>query len=224
MYLHSQISYKELLDKHIRQGMKWLDLGCGHTIIPEWVRGSVPFQRALIERCQLAVGYDPVDARPHIAGMEKHVGKFDDLPYPDGSFDLVTANMVVEHVEDPRKFAADISRVLKPGGIFLVHTPNADNPVIRAAALLPGFVKRFAAHHTDGRDYDDIFKTHYRMNRRRDLTLPGFALQELDFVKSPIFGQVPLLGGLEQYVMHTGRDRPWMTNRRPVLIATLERV
>lgn len=224
MYIHSQLNYKELLNTHICPGTMWLDLGCGHTIVPEWIKGSVPFQKALIERCQLAVGYDPVDTRPHIAGMEKYVGKFEDLPYPDGSFDLVTANMVVEHVEDPQKFAADVRRILKQGGKFLIHTPNVDNPVIRGAAFLPGFVKRFAAHYTDGRDYDDIFKTHYRMNRRQDLALPGFALRELDFVKSPIFNQVPLFGGLERYVIHKGGDSPWMTRRRPVLIAVFEAV
>lgn len=46
------------------------------------------------------------------------------LPFADNAFDVVTALDFLEHVEDPKKIIAEISRVLKPDGIFIFHTFN----------------------------------------------------------------------------------------------------
>ncbi len=45
---------------------------------------------------------------------------------PDQSFDYVVSVEVIEHVEADDRFVSEISRVLKPGGIFLLTTPNGD--------------------------------------------------------------------------------------------------
>lgn len=42
------------------------------------------------------------------------------------SFDLVISVEVLEHVEDDKKFVSEVSRVLKPGGHFIMTTPNGD--------------------------------------------------------------------------------------------------
>lgn len=48
----------------------------------------------------------------------------------DESFDCVVAVEVLEHVEQDREFLRNVRRVLKPGGTFLMTTPNGDsNPV-----------------------------------------------------------------------------------------------
>src|SRR5581483_6236585 len=46
------------------------------------------------------------------------------LPFPDEIFDVVAASDVIEHVEDPRRFLADAARVLRPGGVLFLATPN----------------------------------------------------------------------------------------------------
>jgi len=46
------------------------------------------------------------------------------LPFPDASFDVVAATDVIEHVEDPRRFVAESARVLRPGGLLFLATPN----------------------------------------------------------------------------------------------------
>jgi 2-polyprenyl-6-hydroxyphenyl methylase/3-demethylubiquinone-9 3-methyltransferase len=46
------------------------------------------------------------------------------LPYADCSFDAVTSMDFLEHVDDPDLVITEISRVLKPGGLFLFHTFN----------------------------------------------------------------------------------------------------
>lgn len=50
------------------------------------------------------------------------------FPYPSGTFDLVTAFEVVEHVVgSPRQFIQEIKRVLKPGGHLFFGTPNVNS-------------------------------------------------------------------------------------------------
>jgi SAM-dependent methyltransferase len=49
------------------------------------------------------------------------------LPLPDGAYDLVHANQVIEHVADVDLFAAEVFRLLKPGGVAIVSTENGSS-------------------------------------------------------------------------------------------------
>jgi SAM-dependent methyltransferase len=51
-------------------------------------------------------------------------GTGENLPFPNGSFDLVTMNQVIEHVSDQRACLKEAFRVLKPGGALYVACPN----------------------------------------------------------------------------------------------------
>ncbi len=46
------------------------------------------------------------------------------LPLKPGSFDFITSFGVVEHFEDPKKPIREMLRVLKPGGVLFIDTPN----------------------------------------------------------------------------------------------------
>lgn len=48
---------------------------------------------------------------------------------PESSFDCAIAVEVLEHVKDDFLFTQQVHRVLKPGGIFLMTTPNGDHPL-----------------------------------------------------------------------------------------------
>ena len=64
-----------------------------------------------------------------------------DLPFRRESFDLVLMLEVIEHLPDIPHSLREIARVLKPGGIAIVTTPNRLNVISRVHYLLTGFYK-----------------------------------------------------------------------------------
>src|SRR5580700_6846249 len=64
---HSQDKYRELLMEKVVPGCDWLDIGCGHELLPDWLRGSRNSQEELVSRSRLAVGVDCGDDRAHVA-------------------------------------------------------------------------------------------------------------------------------------------------------------
>jgi SAM-dependent methyltransferase len=71
----------------------------------------------------------------------------DALPYADANFDLVTCTEVIEHIEHYRDTIREIYRVLKPGGLCVLTTPNVLNLRSRIRYLLFGFFSLFGPLH-----------------------------------------------------------------------------
>jgi len=65
----------------------------------------------------------PAVARLNAGGGLARAGEITALPYGDGAFDLVLACDVIEHVENDRLAFAELTRVLKPGGVFVFSVP-----------------------------------------------------------------------------------------------------
>lgn len=93
-----------------------LDVGCGtgfnFGMLAEFgrVEGVEPSQE----------GLDYCRARG-LSGVVQ--AEADALPFEDGSFDLVTALDVIEHLDDDAGALREFHRVLKPGGTVLIYTP-----------------------------------------------------------------------------------------------------
>jgi 2-polyprenyl-6-hydroxyphenyl methylase/3-demethylubiquinone-9 3-methyltransferase len=121
-------------DRHIDWGGKRvLDLGCAGGFMAE----------ALAQRGARVAGIDPAAeaieaARAHasksVLDIDYSVGVGEDLPYPDAYFDAVVCVDVLEHVQDLGRVLAEVTRVLKPGGLFLFDTINR-NPIARLATI-----------------------------------------------------------------------------------------
>ena len=59
-------------------------------------------------------------------GIETHWADLDDrFPFEADTFDVVVAGELLEHLRDPRGLAAEVMRVLRPGGTFVASVPNA---------------------------------------------------------------------------------------------------
>lgn len=90
------------------------------------------------------------------------------IPYADETFDLVFSDNVLEHLEFPETVFAEVSRVLKPGGLFLFKTPNKYHYMPLIASVTPMSFHQLV-NKWRGRGEVDIFPTRYRANCVRDI-------------------------------------------------------
>jgi 2-polyprenyl-3-methyl-5-hydroxy-6-metoxy-1,4-benzoquinol methylase len=64
-------------------------------------------------------------------------GSLLDLPFGDGSFEVVLSTEAVEHTPDPIRAVRELARVVAPGGVLAFTTPSRLwQPVVRAASFL----------------------------------------------------------------------------------------
>jgi SAM-dependent methyltransferase len=108
------------------------------------------------------------------------------IPFPDASFDVVYSDYVLEHVEFPKVFIAEVWRVLKPGGSFFFRTPNVWHYVGIAARLTPHWVHERVANKARGLGAyaHEPYPTYHRMNTRRVLQrlCVGAGFRDLEMV------------------------------------------
>jgi SAM-dependent methyltransferase len=184
---YSHALYEDVLASQVHRDTAWLDLGCGHQILPLW---RAEQEQQLVARCKRVVGIDA--DRP---SLSKHrtiklrvAGDIGRLPWRDASFSLVTANMVVEHLDAPGLQFAEIARVLKPGGVFIMHTPNRRGYATIAARLIPERIKKKLVYVLEGREADDVFETFYRANTKEEIEklarAAGFGVRRIRLIVS----------------------------------------
>ncbi|MGB9610379.1 MAG: class I SAM-dependent methyltransferase, partial [Bryobacteraceae bacterium] len=154
---HSQRRYAALLEREVPHGSAWLDLGCGRQLLPEWAC-SLERQAALARRARILIGVDLDPSLLEHALIENRIfADVEQLPFRTESLDVVTANVVVEHVRDPRAMLNEIQRVLVPGGKFIFHTPNSLFYLVIIARLIPHRIRTKLTRLIEGRAEEDIF-------------------------------------------------------------------
>jgi SAM-dependent methyltransferase len=222
----SQSHFEDAMDAAVRPGVRWLDVGCGHQVLPEWRAAA---ERDMVGRAGEVVGVDldfPSIVR-HGTIRLRALASLDHLPFADGVFDLVTANMVAEHLAAPEQEFAEVARVLRPGGVFLFHTPNLLAYTTRLARAAPEASKKFFARWIEGREEGDVFPTYYRVNtipRIREVAAAA-GLEPVSIrgvTSSAEFAVIPPLAALELLWIRR-LMRPEREGARQTLIATLRR-
>ncbi len=97
-----------------------LDVGCGNGRFlatlrdygdPAWELVGLDFDEKAVRQC-------------HQHGFEAHVCRVENYTAERGTFDGVVMLQLIEHVEDPTKVATSVFELLKPGGCFIIETPN----------------------------------------------------------------------------------------------------
>lgn len=97
-----------------------------------------------------------------------------DVPYPDQSFDLIFSDNVLEHLPEPEKVFEEISRLLRPGGIFLAKTPNKWHYMPLIARFTPHRFHEWV-NRWRGREGVDVFPTRYQANTGGDVRKLAFS-------------------------------------------------
>jgi len=223
---YSQFLYEDVLKTHVKPESTWLDLGCGHQLLPTWRRNE---EIQLIDTCQLVVGLDyDFQSLQHHATVSRRVrGDIMRLPFAEQSFDLVTANMVVEHLDNPEEQFREVHRILKPGGKFIFHTPNAYGHFAALRKLTPSKLKDVLVPLLDGRAPEDVFPVRYRANTRSQIARiagsAGFSVLKMKMIVSDAITAVILpLAAIELLwirLLMTAPMRPLRTN----IIAILQK-
>ena len=104
----------------------------------------------------------------------------DGLPFEDATFDVVTANQIIEHLRRTDLFLSEIRRVLKPGGLACVSTNNLSS-WHNVVALTLGFqpnpmhvsdevVIGSPLNHENGMPHEDEGRVHLRLFTGRALS------------------------------------------------------
>jgi ubiquinone/menaquinone biosynthesis C-methylase UbiE len=222
----SQTLYEETLSAAVTPETRWLDLGCGHQILPAWRHAA---EEQLAGRVPFLAGLDG-----HLDSLRNHktvrlrvLGQIEALPFDDASFNLVTANMVLEHVAQPETCLREISRILAPGGLFLCHTPNVWGYPTMLGRLLPDAVKRRMIKALDGREEHDVFTTHYLANSERRLARlahgAGLEVQKIRLIATAaVFANIAPLALVELLWIRVLLTKPFAAIR-PDIIATLRK-
>ena len=223
---YSQHTYEARLKDQVTAASAWLDVGCGHPLLPEWRAAQ---EQLLVRRTACIVGID-VDYEAlskHRSITKRCLSNVSNLPFRDGSFDLVTANMVVEHLDAPSVQFAEVARVLRRGGVFLFHTPNARNYMMPFVRIVPERFKKLLAAVVEGRAGEDVYPTHYRANDRERIQEAvegsGLAVEDIEFVNSsPVFSMFPPLA-IPELLLLRQLQRPSLAGIRATLICRLRK-
>lgn len=93
----------------------------------------------------------------------KVVGDLQTLPFTSNTFDCIVSVDVVEHLEHPADFFREASRILKPGGVLVVCTPNLLGYKNLITRMLPRSVLDLAWKVLKGQS-GQPHRTYYRSN------------------------------------------------------------
>jgi ubiquinone/menaquinone biosynthesis C-methylase UbiE len=202
--------YAELIEKYVGslRGKRVLDIAAG------WGAHAIAFA----ERGAEVVASDLYDsefsalerfASDHGLNISTAVADCVSVPQPAGSFDVILALELIEHIPDPKALAREIRRLLKPGGVCFLTTPaklrsalsrepHYNLPLI---ALLPFRFQNFIATKLFGRTYPFSITRQYLSTAGIAKDFPGFACQPvLYWAAEKITKRVPFLRPLiERY-------------------------
>ncbi len=205
---------RRLLDEALRPGAVALDAGCGRTTRLRDYR----------DRIVRLVGVDSDEA----AGRENpYLDEFvaadldGRLPFADGSFDLVYANFVVEHLRRPDHTFAEWRRVLRPSGRLVLLTTNRASPLMAVSDRAPESLRLTIKRRGAGAVERDVYPTHYLANRPARLaaaaSAAGFEPVSVVFVATlhRYGARVPGMGALLQ-----AAERTLPAARRSTIVAS----
>lgn len=114
-----------------------LDIGCGTGIYVEALAAHAHRLCALDASPEMTTVARAFCKERGLEHVHHIVGSAEVLPFADNTFDLVVALDTLHHVGSLEDVVAEVFRLLKPGGRFLVFEPNILNPLMWLAHAIP---------------------------------------------------------------------------------------
>ena len=134
-----------VIQKAVLDELPGLGLSPGARVLDAPCGGSAALTLALIERGFHAIGADvDPEAGARLGNAFSKVDLNVALPWPDHSFEAIFSTEGIEHLENHFSFLREMCRVLKPGGILVLTTPNITALRSRVRFFGSGFFGRDA--------------------------------------------------------------------------------
>jgi len=119
-----------LLEEIIGAGVRYLkagdkgrllDVGCGNGLFLDRMRQyGWDVMGVETDGCAVSVAREKF-------GLEVFHGSLEEAMFPEGCFDAITVNHVIEHISDPIRLLKECCRLLRPYGKLAIITPNMDS-------------------------------------------------------------------------------------------------
>jgi 2-polyprenyl-3-methyl-5-hydroxy-6-metoxy-1,4-benzoquinol methylase len=180
---HEQQFYVRTLSKVFQPGICWLDAGCGRTLIQKWIRNADEIEHSFIRDARMVVGADVDYPSLSESPILRIACDLSSLAFQSESFDLITCNMVVEHLAEPQRVFFEFFRILRPGGKVVILTPNLYHIANIVSRFSPLWFHKWVLEKLSERPDEDIFPTLYHCNTERALRN---SLQEVGFSRPTV--------------------------------------
>ncbi len=179
------------------------EVGCGRGVLVDTGQPGGAWQDLRGEgRTVIGIDIEATGEQNPVIDEFRLIAEDGRWPLDDASVDLAVSDFVLEHVTNPECFVGELSRVLRPGGMFVARTISRHSLLAIAARVVPNDHHAKALERLQpGREEQDVFRTAYKMNTRKELNRLFHADFELALARRT---------GLEQYA------RPWPRLRRGV--------
>lgn len=120
----SVLNFTRLIEKHVRPGSRYIEIGCAPGKMLAWVAGilkaevtGLDYSEPGIAKCRAL--FDALELK-----VDLHHDDFFKHHLLPASFDVVTSFGIIEHFDDPRPVVQRHLDLVKPGGVALIAVPN----------------------------------------------------------------------------------------------------
>jgi SAM-dependent methyltransferase len=203
---------QSVMDRYYNRAHGWVD---GTTEFHTMCRGGIPAGASILEigagpanrTSEMLATLGPVtglDVDPDVKSNRflQRAETYDGsrFPFADSTFDACVSDYVMEHIPNVREHFGEAYRVLKPGGAWMLRTPNRFHYVAMVSWLTPQWFHRLVANRlrANPEDAHDPYPTVYAANSRSAITQlaasNGFVIEELRMIeKEPSYGMASRL-------------------------------
>jgi len=205
----------------INNGAKVLELGCGTGDMwknrTDTIRACGKFVLSDFSEGMVKYAFETVGS----CGAEYRVIDIQDIPYENGTFDVVIANMMLYHVPDIDKALREVQRVLKPDGRFYCATYGEHGIIEYLASVLSDYGikdtvnKNFTLQNGAeilGRAFENVRKLEYTdalavtdINDMVDYIYSMTSMTVLQSVPKPLIAEA-LSKHLEDGILHVPKE------------------